>query len=63
MADSINKIETKKKLKIALLSKDREDGPEKTLKLAQTIGGQGQISRFQILFRVESHILFYRQDP
>ena len=38
MADSINKIETKKKLKIALLSKDIEDGPKKTVKLAQSIG-------------------------
>ena len=39
MADSINKIETKKKLKIALLSKDIEDGPKKTVKLAQALGG------------------------
>jgi hypothetical protein len=38
MADAIKKIETKKALKIALLSKDRKDGPEKTLKLAQSIG-------------------------
>ena len=38
MADSINKIETKKNLKIALLSKDIEDGPKKTVKLAQSIG-------------------------
>jgi hypothetical protein len=38
MADSIKKIETKKKLKIALLSKDIEDGPKKTVKLAQAFG-------------------------
>ena len=38
MADSIKKIETKNPMKIALLSKDRKDGPEKTLKLAQLIG-------------------------
>ena len=38
MANSIKKIETKNPIKIALLSKDRKDGPEKTLKLAQLIG-------------------------
>ena len=38
MADSMKKIETKKNLKIALLSTDREDGPKKTVKLAQSFG-------------------------
>ena len=39
MADSMNKIETKKNLKIALLSTDREDGREHFVKLAQALGG------------------------
>ena len=38
MVGYINKIETKKKLKIAILSEDIEDGPKKTVKLAQSIG-------------------------
>ena len=38
MTDYINEIETEKKLKIALLSKEIEDGPKKTVKLAQSIG-------------------------
>jgi len=38
MAYSIKKIETKKRLKIALLSKNIEDGPKKTVTLAQAIG-------------------------
>ena len=39
MADSMKKIETKKDLKIALLSTDREDGREHFVKLAQALGG------------------------